>query len=153
VASTSTSPNAALPTPTAGISGPRQLVGGVVALVGVPAVTLALAGRRDEVPLSTPVLLILSVVVAVALIGGIRPALPAAVGGFLLLNFVFTEPYGTFDVHRLDQGLALAVYMATATAVSVVVSAAARRKGQATRATAEAVQLSERVLDLDSWGV
>jgi two-component system sensor histidine kinase KdpD len=142
VSSTSTSPQAALPAPTASISGHRQLVGAVVALIGVPVVTLGLAGRRDEMLLSTPVLLVLSVVVAVALIGGIRPALPAAVGGFLLLNFVFTEPYGTFDVHRLDQGLALAVYMATAIAVSVVVSAAARQQAQATRATAEAVELS-----------
>ena len=27
--------------------------------------------------------------------------------GFLLLTVFFTEPYGTFDVHRLDQALAL----------------------------------------------
>lgn len=113
-----------------------------MALVGLTVVTLALAGRRSDVLLSTPVLLMLAVVVAVAIIGGIRPALPAAIFGFLLLNFVFTEPYGTFDVHRLDQGLALAVYMATAVAVSVVVGIAARRHSQAVRATAEAAELS-----------
>lgn len=132
----------ALPTPTGGISARRQVAGAVVALLGVPAVVLALAGKRDEVLLSTPVLLVLAVVVAVAIIGGIRPALPAAVGGFLGLNFVFTEPYGTFDVHRLDQALGLAVYTATAVAVSVVVSTAARRHAQALRAGAEAVELS-----------
>lgn len=92
--------------------------------------------------LSTPVLLALSVVVAVAIIGGIRPALPAAVAGFLLLNFVFTQPYGTFDVHRFDQALALAVYLATAVAVSVVVGLAARRHHEAVRAGAEAAELS-----------
>ena len=66
----------------------------------------------------------------------------AAVGGFLLLNLVFTQPYGTFDVHRLDQGLALAVYLATAVAVSVVVGLAARRHDEAVRAGAEAAELS-----------
>lgn len=131
-----------LPTPTDGISRGRQAAGGAVAVAGVAAVALVLAPHRDELLLSTPVLLVLSVVVAAAIIGGIRPALPAAVGGFLLLDFVFTEPYGTFDVHRVDQGLALAVYTATATAVSVVVNTAARRHAQATRATAEAVELS-----------
>jgi K+-sensing histidine kinase KdpD len=103
---------------------------------------VALAGRREDLLLSTPVLLVLTVVVAVAIVGGIRPALPAAVAGFLLLTVVFTEPYGTFDVHRLDQGLALAVYLATAGAVSVVVGIAARRHSQAVRATAEAAELS-----------
>ena len=131
-----------LPAAAAGISRSRQLVGAVVGLAGLPAVSLALAGHRDEVLLSTPLLLMLSVVVAVAIIGGIRPALPAAIGGFLLLNFTFTEPYGTFDVHRVDQGLALAVYTATAVAVSVVVGIAARRHSKAVRAAAEAAELS-----------
>ncbi len=85
----------------------------------------------------------LAVVVAVAIVGGIRPALPAALVGFLLLTVYFTEPYGTFDVHRLDQGLALVVYMATAVAVSVVVGVAARRHSEAIRAAAEAAALSD----------
>ena len=88
-------------------------------------------------------LLVLAVVVAVAIVGGIRPALPAALVGFLLLTVLFTEPYGTFDVHRLDQGLALVVYMATAVAVSVVVGVAARRHSEAIRASAEAAELAD----------
>lgn len=131
-----------LPAATAGISRRRQIAGAATAVSAIPAVILGWAHRRDEVLLSTPVLLVLTVVVVVALIGGIRPALPAAVVGFLLLNFVFTEPYGTFDVHRLDQGLALVVYTATAAAVSVVVDVAARRQSQAARASAEALELS-----------
>jgi K+-sensing histidine kinase KdpD len=131
-----------LPSRTAGISRRRQLAGAAVAVVGLAAVAAGLTARRDEVLLSTPVLLALSVVVAVAIIGGIRPALPAAVAGFLLLNFVFTQPYGTFDVHRFDQALALAVYLATAVAVSLVVGFAARRHHAAVRAGAEAAELS-----------
>lgn len=131
-----------LPSRPAGISGRRQLAGAAVAALGMAAVTAALAARRDDVLLSTPVLLALSVVVAVAIIGGMRPALPAAVAGFLLLNLVFTQPYGTFGVHRFDQALALAVYLATAVAVSLVVGFAARRHHAAVRAGAEAAELS-----------
>lgn len=135
-------PTQGLPARSAGISRRRQVAGAAVGIVGLAAVARGLAGHRDEVLLSTPVLLALSVVVAVAIIGGIRPALPAAVAGFLLLNFVFTQPYGTFDVHRFDQALALAVYLATAVAVSVVVGLAARRHDEAVRAGAEAAELS-----------
>lgn len=135
-------PAPGLPARSAGISRRRQFLGAAVAVVGLTAVAAGLAGHRDEVLLSTPVLLALSVVVAVAIIGGIRPALPSAVAGFLLLNFVFTQPYGTFDVHRFDQALALAVYLATAVAVSVVVGFAARRHDDAVRAGAEAAELS-----------
>ena len=131
-----------LPPRSAGISRRRQAIGAAAGFVGLAALTVGLAGRRDEVLLSTPVLLALSVVVAAAIIGGIRPALPSAVGGFLLLNFVFTQPYGTFDVHRFDQALALGVYLATAIAVSVVVGVAARRHDEAVRAGAEAAELS-----------
>lgn len=131
-----------LPVPGTGISARRQLLGAGLAVLGLPALGVLLGSRRDDVLLSTPVLLVLALVVAVAIVGGIRPALPAAVGGFLLLNYGFTEPYGTFDVHRFDQGLALAVYTATAIAVSLVVGNAARRRDQAVRAAAEAAELS-----------
>ena len=131
-----------LPAPSAGISRTRQLLGAGLAVLGLAGVSLALAGSREQLVLSTPVLLMLIVVVAVAIVGGIRPALPAALAGFLLLTVVFTEPYGTFDVHRLDQGLALLVYTATAVSVSVVVGIAARRHQQALRAAAEAAELS-----------
>ena len=132
----------ALPAPGGGLGRRRQVLGAVVALLGLPVVAVALAGRREDVLLSTPLLLMLAVVVASALLGGIRPALPAAVGGFLLLNVTFTEPYGTFQVHRLDQALALGVYLAVTVAVSAVVGLAARRHSQAVRAAAEAEQLS-----------
>lgn len=132
----------ALPAVAGGISTRRQLLAVLVALLGLPGVALGLAQHRDDLLLSTSVLLMLAVVVAVALIGGIRPALPAAIAGFLLLNLVFTEPYGTLNVHRLDQGLALAVYLAVAAAVSLVVGLAARRHGEAVRASAEAAELS-----------
>ena len=125
-----------------GISRRRQLSGAAVAITGLPLAIVPFVGSREQTPLSTPVLLALAVVVAAAICGGIWPALPAALAGSLLLNYLHTEPYGTLDVHRLEQALALIVYTAVAVAVSIVVHLAARTQGRATRAAAEARELS-----------
>ena len=67
--------------PPRGVPVRRQWVGASVGVVGVPAVTAALAAERDRLSLATPVLLVLSVVVTVALVGGLRPAVPTALAG------------------------------------------------------------------------
>jgi len=131
-----------LPAVSAGLPRRRQLAGGVVAAVGLPALTGLLLGHRDAIPLATPVLLMLLVVVISALLGGLRVGLPAAVVGGLLLNWFFTRPYGTLAVNDPDQLLVLGVYLAVACAVSVTVGVAARRTAEATRARAEAHALS-----------
>lgn len=111
-------------------------------MLGIPSVTAALTFERERLSLATPVLLVLSVVVTVALIGGLRPAVPAAVGGGLALNFFFTEPLHELTVRRPQDLLVLVVYLAVAVAVSGVVDLAARRTAEAARAQAEAEALS-----------
>lgn len=113
-----------------------------MALLGVPAVTAVLVALRPHLSYATPVLLVLSVVVAVALVGGLRPAVPAAVAGGLALNFFFTPPLHELTVERPQDLLVLAVYLAVAVAVSGVVDLAARRTAEAARAKAEAEALS-----------
>ena len=71
----------------------RQLVAFGLALLGLPLVTFALTGLREHLSLPSYVLLVLASVIAVALVGGMWPAVVAAVIGFTLLNFFFTEPY------------------------------------------------------------
>jgi two-component system sensor histidine kinase KdpD len=114
----------------------------VLLAVALPAVTAALVPHRDRLSYATPVLVVLIVVVAVALVGGLRVALPAAVLGGLALNWFFTPPYGTLLVDREDQILALVVYLGVAVAISVIVDLAARRTTEARRARAEAHELS-----------
>ena len=87
-------------------------------------------------------LLVLLLVVAAALVGGLRVALPGAVAGGLILNWFFTPPFGTLVVDRPDQLLVLGVYLAVATSVSVVVDVSARRTSEAARARAEAQALA-----------
>lgn len=120
----------------------RRLAGFILALVGLPSVTLGLGLPRNQESLPTIILLALATVTAVALVGGMWPALVAAVAGFLLLNFFFTEPYRTFVVDHPHYLLALAVFMIVAIAVSVVVDRAARRTREAAQASAEAQTLA-----------
>jgi two-component system sensor histidine kinase KdpD len=128
--------------PPRGLPPRRQWAGGWLALVGLPAATAVLAAERDRLSYATPVLLVLSVVVAVALVGGLRPAVPAAVAGGLSLNYFFTPPLHELTVERPQDLLVLVVYLAVAVAVSGVVDLAARRTAEASRAAAEAEALS-----------
>ena len=117
-------------------------MGALVVLVCLPVLTALLVGRRNTDPLATPVLLMLSVVVLAALLGGLRIGLPAALAGGLVLNWFFTPPYGTLVVADSDHVVVLGVYLAVGSAVSLVVGVAARRTAEATRARAEAEALS-----------
>jgi K+-sensing histidine kinase KdpD len=113
-----------------------------VVVVGLPLLTGLLVSERDTVPLATPVLLTLSLVVLGAILGGLRVGLPAALAGGIVLNWFFTQPYGTLVVDDPDQIVVLGVYLAVGSAVSLVVGVAARRTVEATRARAEAEALS-----------
>jgi K+-sensing histidine kinase KdpD len=111
-------------------------------VVVLPVLTALLVAERGRLSYATPVLLVLTVVVGVALVGGLRVALPAALVGGLDLNWFFTPPYNTFAVARSDHLVVLLVYLGVAVAVSSVVHLAARRTAEATRARAEAQALA-----------
>ncbi|TDC53814.1 sensor histidine kinase KdpD [Jiangella ureilytica] len=120
----------------------RQVAGFVVALVGVPLLILGVRLPEDDVSLATGELLLLAMVIAAALAGGMWPALLAALGGFLLLNWYFTEPIHSLEVNRLENVITLAVFLLVAASVSVVVDQAARRTREAARASADAQSLA-----------
>ncbi|MEV5710597.1 DUF4118 domain-containing protein [Actinoallomurus sp. NPDC052274] len=119
----------------------RRTAGWLLALLGPPALTglLAVDGHFG---LPTELLFFLTIAVGVALVGGLWPAIVAAVAGFLLLNWFFTPPVHTLTVAHLENALALLVFVAVAVAVSTVVDLAARRSAQAARARSEATTLS-----------
>ncbi|GAA1906484.1 sensor histidine kinase KdpD [Nocardioides lentus] len=116
----------------------RQVAGWVGALV-LPFLVAGLLqafDETDQLPLAE--MLLLAAAVGVALVGGLLPALLAAAVSFLLLNLVFTPPYGVLTVADPANLLSLLVYVAVATGVAVVVDTASRRAISATRARAEA---------------
>jgi K+-sensing histidine kinase KdpD len=118
----------------------RQLGGFVAAVAGLPLLTVAL--RVFGLPLTDDILLFLAAVVGVALLGGLWPALIAAVGAFLLLNYYFTPPLHTLTIATGANLVALAVFVVVALAVSWVVDLAGRRTLQAARAAADARTLA-----------
>jgi K+-sensing histidine kinase KdpD len=135
-------PADSLPVVSAGLSGRRQRWATALLLMGLPALTAVLVSTRDRLSFATPVLLVLTLVVAVAFLGGLRVALPGALLGGLALNWFFTPPFNTLVVDQPEQLLVLGVYSGFAVAVSVIVDVAARRTAEATRARAEARALS-----------
>ncbi|RBQ22166.1 histidine kinase [Spongiactinospora rosea] len=126
----------------AGLPKARRLTGWAAAVAGVPALTVALLPFRDVLALPSEILIFLLLVVAVALAGGMWPAITAAVGGSLLLNYFFTAPVGEFTIAEAENLFALVVFVVVAMAVSAIVDLAARRTREAARAGADAEVLS-----------
>jgi two-component system sensor histidine kinase KdpD len=120
----------------------RQLAGVLATLVGVPLVTVLLANTRDFLDLPADMLVYLLLVVGVATLGGVIPAVLCAITGSLALNWYFTPPLYTFTIAKGENAFALVVFVAVAVIISALVSSAARRRADAARATAEAEALA-----------
>jgi two-component system sensor histidine kinase KdpD len=84
----------------------------------------------------------LALTVLVALVGGLWPAVAAALVGSVLLNYFFTEPLHTLAVADVENVVALVLFLVVAVSVASVVDAAARRSVQADLARREADALS-----------
>jgi two-component system sensor histidine kinase KdpD len=123
--------------------GTRRLVAGwVIALLGPALLSTVLVPTRDLPTLALEAMSYLALTVVCALVGGLWPALTAAVLGSLLLNWFFTPPQGTLTVADAVDVLALAMFLLVAVAVASVVDKAARRSQQATMARQEADTLT-----------
>src|SRR5689334_12671766 len=103
---------------TRGMTVTRRVAGFVAAALGLPLLTLALTQLRAELTLPSDILFYFGAVVTVALIGGLYPALIAAVAGFLLLNWYFTPPIYEWTIADGENILALVVFLLVAAAVS-----------------------------------
>ncbi|MFI6316730.1 DUF4118 domain-containing protein [Nonomuraea sp. NPDC050556] len=130
------------PSSRAALTRERRITGWAMAVAGMPALTALLAPFRDDLALPSEILLFLVMVVGVALVGGMWPAITAAIGGSLLLNWFFTPPIGELTIADPENLLALAVFVMVAAAVSAIVDLAARRTREAARAGADAEILS-----------
>src|SRR5450830_278925 len=120
----------------------RVLVGLALALVLPPALQ-ALLVLDPERNVATVMLVQLSGSVAVALVGGLWPAILAAVLSSLLVNYFSTPPVGTLTISDSQNLLALLVFVGVSAAVAVVVDVSARRSKEAARARAEATTLGD----------
>jgi len=131
-----------LPRFTGSLTVRRRVLGFVLALGGGPLVTWLLVSLRSDESITSDVLTFQLLVVLVALVGGIWPALFAALLSGLTLDFFFVDPLYTVSVGEPLHLLALGLYVVNAVLVSVVVDTAARRSRQARRAAAESELLA-----------
>lgn len=134
---------AALPRANSGLPASRRWAAVAVAAAALPVLTVLLTWLRDTLSLESVLLFYLLAVVVVAVVGGVLPAMAAAVASFLLVNWYFTRPYHTFVVAGRDPLVALIVFILVAVTVSVIVDLAARRRVAAARAGLEARLLSQ----------
>jgi two-component system sensor histidine kinase KdpD len=135
-------PVRAVPLVVPGLARRREAAGWLLALVMLPLLTLAMAQLRDHLSLPSNLLLYLLVVVAVAFVGGLRPALAAGVVSFLLANWYFTPPFHELTVEEVEDLLALFVFLLLGVIVSMLVTSVTRRSLEAARAKAEAEALA-----------
>ncbi len=126
-----------LPRLTGSLTARRRVVGLLIAIIGGPLLTWLLASIRSADSLISDVLAYQFLVVVVALIGGIWPALFSAVLSGVTLDYFFVEPLYTITVNEPLHMLALVLYVLNALLVSYVVDQAARRFRFAQRASAE----------------
>ncbi|MEV3936409.1 DUF4118 domain-containing protein [Glycomyces sp. NPDC049804] len=125
-----------------GVVGGRRRLGIALAILGVPALCMAMLPLHEELSLTTMILIVLTAVMGLTLAGGMWPALLGALSGSLLLNYFFTEPYNTFKVHDQEQLISLAIFVALALGGASVVNLSAARARLAARASTEAQTLA-----------
>jgi two-component system sensor histidine kinase KdpD len=114
----------------------RRASGWAIAVVAPGGLTLALLQVRDDIDISSVLLLFLLAVLAAAAVGGLGPALPSAVLGFLLINWFFTPPFHTLQIEHLDNVLALFVFLLVGGVVSWYGATVGQRSAEAARAQA-----------------
>ena len=120
----------------------RRILGFVVALTGGPLLTWLLVALRSPESITSDVLAYQLLVVVVALVGGLWPAVFAAVMSGVTLDFFFVAPLYTVTVSDPLHAWALILYVVIALLVSVIVDRAARGTRSARRAAAEAELLA-----------
>jgi len=124
------------------LSARRRTMGILLAAVGLPLLTVVLSARRDDISIGSVLLLYLALVVGIGAIGGLWPAIGAALAGSLLVNWYFTPPIHRFTISERENVLAIVVFLGVALVVALLVDQAARTKAQAVRAKAEAQALA-----------
>jgi two-component system sensor histidine kinase KdpD len=116
----------------------RRSGGWAVAVLAPAGLTLLLLPVRDQIALSSVLLLFLLTVLAAASIGGLGPSLLASVVAFVLANWFFTPPLHTWKVEDFDNLLALAVLLMVGCVASWYGATVSHRSAEAARARAAA---------------
>ncbi len=120
----------------------RLIAGYVVAFAGTGLAIAAFLPFRDRITPLSKGFGFLAIVVAAAATGGLGPGVTAAVLGFIVFNYLFIPPYGTFRIDRAEDVVVLFVFLALSVIISMLLARATERAevAEARRNELEALQ-------------
>ncbi|MDQ1248177.1 MAG: two-component system, OmpR family, sensor histidine kinase KdpD [Actinomycetota bacterium] len=116
----------------------RRLVAWALVVVGLPLLTWVLTLWVDTDTLPVVLMIYLAATLAVALLGGMLPAVVAALVSATLANYLFVPPRQTLRIDAVSDVIAILLLLAVAIAAARVVDVSARRMREAARARTEA---------------
>jgi two-component system, OmpR family, sensor histidine kinase KdpD len=120
----------------------RRQTAWALASGGIVLLTFGLSPMRSSLALPGALLVLLLGVTAVAVVGGVPPAVLAAGVSVVVADYFFTPPYHSFRISHGSDVVALIVFIAAAAVVSALVDRLTRRGLQLTRSAAEAEALA-----------
>jgi two-component system sensor histidine kinase KdpD len=123
--------------------GRRREMPAFVLAVGLPPLLQFVLDLLPHDQLSVDMLVHLTGIVGVALLGGLWPAVAAAVVAGLIVNYFSVRPVGSLSVVDPENVLALLIFVLVAVAVSLVADRSAKLSKEARIAGAEAAVLGE----------
>ncbi|MFT8704837.1 ATP-binding protein [Bifidobacterium aquikefiricola] len=132
----------ALPKVRSSLPPKRKIMGLVFCAVTLPLLTLLLLPGRNTESLPRDILAYQLLVVLAATIGGMVPAIVAALTSGLIIDYFFLNPMQTFNIYQRFGFTSLLLYVIIALTVSLVVDQAERRSHAAARSRAESELLS-----------
>jgi two-component system, OmpR family, sensor histidine kinase KdpD len=131
-----------------GLDRRRVIASWLLLAVGLPLLIAVTLPFREDIALSTELLLALSLVLAIAAIGGKIVAAVAAVVASLLVNWFFVVPYNTLTIDEFENIVALVVFLSVAVTVGTLVDVASKRALEGRRARLEAEALARSTTSL-----
>lgn len=137
------------------VSTPRPSLrawGWAVTTLGIAGFLVVLLPMRDEVSPVAIAFGFLVIVVTAATVGGLAPGVGASVGGFVVYNYFFLPPYGTFQIHDWEHVVVLFVFLGISLLITVIVARSRQRAAAAEARAAELRALQELSADLVRLG-
>jgi two-component system sensor histidine kinase KdpD len=131
-----------------GLDRRRLIAAWFLTALGLPLLVAVTVPLRDSIALSTELLLALSLVLAIAAIGGKAVAAIAAIAASLLVNWFYVPPYNTLTISEGENLTALIIFVGVAVAVGTLVDVASKRALEARRARLEAEALARSTTSL-----
>ena len=128
----------------------RATAAWALTVVGLPLLIAVTLPLREHIAISTELLLMLTLVLAIAALGGRLVGGVAAVAGSLLVNWFFVPPLHTLTISELENVVALIVFLGVAVTVGSLVVIASRRAFEARQARREAEALARAAASLSA---